>query len=419
MSAPAARSGIEALLAVAPAWSGLVPAASVVSLAGRWLLHAGPPLADPRNPPAPILSSAVLACMHEGWADSEEAAEGAIREGRIALACAQQHRCVTPLAALVSPGTSMLRVSDRAGRVAPVHAPLTTFGGADLRFGTRDPRILERLRMRDTEWTEILRPALDEPIDLAAIAAEGIARGDDLHNRTTAATQALAERIGARLAKQPALERSRVDALMSGLASTPLFFLTLWMAAARLMLSAAERGAPGTLVTRMGGNGEAFGITLARRPQTWCTLPSAAPRGPYLDAALTSLSPLGAIGDSAVIDALGFGGQALCFAPEPRAALEPYLPDGRGRLARSTSADEGGDRSRTPDPYQSLLEAAHPAFAGVGVRVGLDAARIAASPLLPVVTLGMVEKTGARGLLGRGVLLPPRELFVNAVRETS
>ena len=399
MSAPASLSGIDALLAVAPAWSGLVPASSVVSLAGRWLLHAGPPLADPCNPPAPILSSAVLACIHEGWADGMDAAERAIRAGRITLASAQQHRCVTPLAALVSPGTSMVQVSDCGGCVAPVHAPLTTLGGPDLRFGTRDPRILERLRMRDTEWTAVLRAALSEPIDLLTIAAAGIADGDDLHNRTTGATQALAERLGARFSKLPVFERSRIDALMGALASTPLFFLTLWMAAAKLMLCAAEQGAPGTLITSMAGNGEAFGVALARRPQTWCTLPARAPQGPYLDATLTSLSPLGAIGDSAVIDALGFGGQALAFAAEPRAALEPYLPEGSVPCA--------------------LLEAAHPAFASVGVRVGMDAARIAASPVLPVVTLGMVEQTGSRGLLGRGVMLPARELFLNAVRETS
>ena len=399
MSAPVNRSGIDALLAVRPSWSGLTPAAAVVALEGRWLLHAGPPLADPRDPPAPILSSAVVACLYEGWAENMDAAEHAVRAGNITLAPAQDHCCVTPLAALVSPSTSMVAVHDRAGGVRPVHAPLTTLGGPDLRFGTREGQILERLRLRDTEWTAVLRPALSEPIDLVAIAAEGIAGGDDLHNRTTAATQALVGRLGARFAKRPELERGRIDAFVSGLASTPLFFLTLWMAAAKLMLSAAEHGVPGTLVTRMGGNGEMFGIALARSPHTWTTVPALPPQGPYLDAARSAFSPLGAIGDSAVIDALGCGGQALGFAPEPRAALESYLPAGS-----------------IPSP---LLEAAHPAFADAGLLVGLDAARIATSPVLPVVTLGMVEKTGERGLLGRGVLVPPRELFVNAVRDTS
>jgi hypothetical protein len=337
--------------------------------------------------------------VYEGWFGSVDAAERGIREGHVTLVPAQQHRCVTPLAALVSPSTSMVAVHDREGRVAPVHAPLATLGGPDLRFGTRDARILECLRLRDTEWTAVLAPTLAEPIDLTAIGSEGIAHGDDLHNRTAGATQVLAERLGERLANAASPERGRIDAFMGALASTPLFFLTLWMAAAKLMLSAAEQCEPGTLITSMGGNGEVFGIALAQRPQTWHTLPAPAPQGHYLDPALKAFAPLGAIGDSAVIDALGFGGQALAFAPEPRAALEPYLPAGS-----------------VPCP---LLEVAHPGFARVGAHVAMDAARIVTSPVLPVVTLGMVEKSGERGLLGRGVMLPPRELFVNAIRETS
>jgi hypothetical protein len=235
----------------------------------------------------------------------------------------------------------------------------------------------------------------------------------------------LSERLAARFKKMP--QDSCVDALLSGLAATPLFFLTIWMAAAKLMLSAAEQREPATLITAMGGNGEVFGIALARRPHVWVTVPAPAPQGPYLDPGLGAFSALGAIGDSAVIDALGFGGQALAFAPEPRAALEPYLPkvaEGIG-LARSRPAPhEGGSQSREPDPgeplpSQSLLEAAHPAFANAGIRVGMNAARVAASLKLPVVTLGMVEKTGERGLLGRGVMVPPRELFSNALREIS
>ena len=56
-----ARSGLDALLAVRPRWLGLVPALQRIERDGRWLLHAGAPFADACNPPAPIVSSAVLA----------------------------------------------------------------------------------------------------------------------------------------------------------------------------------------------------------------------------------------------------------------------------------------------------------------------------------------------------------------------
>jgi hypothetical protein len=389
---------IDALLAVRPVWSGLAAAASVVGLEGRWLLHAGPPLSDPCHPPAPILSSAVLACLHEGWAENEAAAEHAVRAGSIRFEPAQHHRCVTPLAALISPGTRLVAVQEESSRVRPVHAPLTTLGGPDLRFGTRDPRILERLRLRDTLWTDLLGRLLAEPIALLPIAAQAIAEGDDLHNRTTTATRLLAERLATRM-HGTQIDAQKSESLLQGLASTPLFFLSLWMAAGKLILSATEHSEPRTLITRMGGNGEVFGIAVAGRPDAWCSLPALAPKGPYLDPALSTHGTLGAIGDSAVIDVLGFGGQALVFAPEPRAALEPYLPPG--------------------SVPSSLPLAAHPAFAATGLRVGIDAARIADGSVSPVITLGMVEKTGTQGLLGRGVMTPPCELFVNAVKEVS
>ena len=108
--------------------AGEAPAAYVERMA-RAKAEAGWRRMLQRNlPPAPILASAVLACMYEGWTDSADAAERAIRSGSITLAPAQEHRCVTPLAALVSPRTSMVAVHDRAGRAAPVHAPLSTLG---------------------------------------------------------------------------------------------------------------------------------------------------------------------------------------------------------------------------------------------------------------------------------------------------
>ena len=116
-------------------------------------------------------------------------------------------------------------------------------------------------------------------------------------------------------------------------------------------------------------------------------MPSAAP----------DAQALGAIGDSAVIDALGFGGQALQLAPEPRDALLGFLPAEFAALPAE------------------LLSVVHPAFKGIGLRVGLNAERVVARAAPPVVTLGMVERTGSSGLLGRGVYRPPLELFQKAL----
>ena len=388
--------GLEALCGVRPMWTRLARADALFTCEGRWLLHAGPPYAHARVPPAPVLSSAVLACLYEGWAASEADAESMIARGEVRLESAQAHRCVTPLAALVSPSTTVIVVEDQHGAVAPAYAPLGTTGGPDLRFGTRDTGILARLRLRDTGQAQTLAAALSEPIDLFAIALDAVKGGDDLHNRTAAATRCLVQTVSTRL-EGSTVPREHAARLIAALDSTPLFFLTFWMAAAKLILSAAESRAPASLVTCMAGNGEVFGVVLAGAPGRWVTMPTTAPQGPRMPGVPDEAQALGAIGDSAVIDALGFGGQALQFAPEPEAALRDYLP----RNFREIPS--------------AVLTARHPAFDDIDLRVGLDAARIVASGIAPLVTLGMVERTGARGLLGRGVFRPPVALFRRAL----
>jgi len=382
---------LERLLAVRPVWSGITRAASVFGR-GRWLLHAGPPYSDTAAIPAPVVSSAVLAILHERWAGSEREAEALIHEGGVRLESAQAHRCVTPLAALVTPSTPLCVVTDAQGAVPSVYAPLGTTGGPDLRFGTRDHAVLARLTRRLAE-ADALATVLDRPVDLFALAHAGIAGGDDLHNRTTAATAALASELPARSTNAAPAARAALTALTDALAQTPLYFLTLWMAAARLVLSAAEGDPSCTLITRMAGNGVEFGLSLGADPQHWITVPAQPPIG----ATASSAQALGALGDSAVIDALGFGAQALRLAPEPREALRPFLP-----------ATFESDSAR-------LTSAPHPAFSTFALRVGLDAKTIASIGIAPGVTLGMVASDGKSGLLGRGVYIPPLELFTRAV----
>ena len=388
----------DALVAVRPRWTRVQPAARCVPLTGRWLLHAGPPYEPGQRPPAPVLASARLACRHEGWATTDAEAHALIERGEIRLESAQRWRCVTPLAALVSPSTTMAVVEDAAGAVPATFAPLGTTNGPDLRFGTADPSILERLRRREEVESRILERALREPIDLIALARRGLGDGDDLHNQTSGATLALHGTLALRLGE---IATRPERAFLEALASTPLYFLTLWMAAARLMLSAAEARAPGTCVTSMAGNGLAFGVQIAARPGHWFTTAARAPEGPRLAHSPADALALGAIGDSAVIDALGFGGQALALADGVRNALQPWLSDEPSAVAAA------------------LLGTSHPAFLDIGVRVGMDAQRIVERNLPPLVTLGMVAANGIDGLLGRGVYRPSVEVFGRALGTAS
>ncbi|TCK34854.1 uncharacterized protein DUF1116 [Paraburkholderia sp. BL8N3] len=386
MSTQAANSAALArIYAVRPQWRAVAAARDAVGLPDFTLLHAGPPYDDPHDPPAPVLSSAVMCCLHENWAPTEAEAARLIASGGVRLASAQSFGVVTPLAAVVSPSATLVEVCDANDPAHRAWSLLGSGAGPQIRFGTRNHALLERLEWRDTMLASALAEALESgPIDLLALAAAGLADGDDLHARTTAATAALRERLAPRM-REPA-----VDTMLR---ETPLFFLTLWMAACHLMMdAAASNGADPacTLVVALAGNGRSVGVRLAGNPSRWSTLAADAPRGPRLDAASQTLAaPL--TGDSGVIDAAGFGAQALSLAPEPAQAFAGWLP--------------AAWRSEQPP----LLAGAHPAFGGH--RCALDAAAVSSMRIAPLAAIAMIGADGRAGLLGRGLYAAPVELF--------
>ncbi|WP_033841065.1 DUF1116 domain-containing protein, partial [Bordetella bronchiseptica] len=114
----------RAVTAVRPVLAGLLPAREAFAYPQRTLLHAGPPLPGDGEIPWPMLNSIVNAALYEGWAVDRADALYGVRTGAIRLAPAQDHRCVVPLAAILSPSQHVQVVRDAAGRAAPCHAAL-------------------------------------------------------------------------------------------------------------------------------------------------------------------------------------------------------------------------------------------------------------------------------------------------------
>jgi hypothetical protein len=395
------RRALARLLNVEPAWTAVRRAREALGMPDRTLLHAGPPLCEPTRPPAPLLSSAVLCCLYEGWAQDVAQAERLVRSGIVHLAPAQDYGAVAPLAALISPATMLVQVSDLAPRGGARRAwsLLGSGAGPQLRFGSRDPAILPRLAWRDGVLAEQLARVLrDAPVPLLPLAAAGLAGGDDLHASTAAANRALCEVLRPRLLPDDGAAR-HADAVAAMLGQTPLFFLTLWMAACHLMLDAAANDgsdADASLVVALAGNGEQAGIRLAGRPAQWHTAWATAPQGPRLDPAVATAVASPVIGDSGVIDALGCGGQALSHAPAIAQVLEPWLPPQWEQRAAS------------------LLAGHHLGLGAHGMPVALDCAAVAPGRE-PLTAIAMLDAAGERGLLGRGVYIPPAGLFASAL----
>lgn len=211
------------------------------------------------------------------------------------------------------------------------------------------------------------------------VGRAGIDGGDDLHAQIAAANgallRALEARVGSGAADYPA--------------SAGQFVLDLWMAACGTMLNAAAGVPESRLVVGAGGNGRTFGVRLAGDSKRWLEMPAPTPAGPLFDPAFAEIEILPAVGDSAVIDACGFGAMAMRSAPAVAEMMAPHLP--AGFVERS----------------ETMLVGPHPAFAESGIRVGIDAGRLAASGS-SAVNLAMIDAAGNKGLVGRGTCLIPQ-----------
>ena len=384
---PSNARALERIVSVVPRWTGVSAAGDAVGLADRVLLHAGPPLPEPPRPPPPMLNAAVLACLHEGWADSDAKAEQLIADGKVTLEPSCTRRVSTPLVSMVSAGTTLATITD-AATGAVWHAFLGTGAGAQMRFGARDRAILERLSFRERELKAGFTELLTEPVDLLSIARSALTEGDDLHNRLSSATAVLHAVLGTRKAESPAAQ-----AALRTVLEAPLYFLNVWMPACALMLDAAAGVEGSTLVTRLAANGQTTGIQLAGSTGGWFTAPAAPVQGPFMKGAPENPQFPPATGDSGIIDAFGLGGQVLRRAPSLLAAFAPWLQE--------------------DDAQRALAQVCgmHPVL---GVPVALDAAAVVRSGKPALLSTGMVSADG-RGLLGRGLCAMPVALFQAAL----
>ncbi|KQZ01482.1 hypothetical protein ASD45_11945 [Pseudolabrys sp. Root1462] len=367
----ATHASFERLLAAVPQLEGCAALGSFVALPDKTLLHAGPPFHKGEAIPAPVLNSAAAAAQFEGWAGDFTAARRAITSGDIRLAPAQDHAVVTPLAFVVSPSMPALCVSDAAGHVSPRYTPVNDGPppGA-LRFGARHEGQFARLALL-ARIGQALGDALRDAVPVLPIMKAGLVGGDDLHGRVSAANSALADVLAPRLSGE-------ADDYLS-LANQ--FVLNVIMAACAVMIAAGDGVEGSRLVTATGGNGIRFGWQLASACGIWQTAAAAAPVGPHFPHT-TGRRFLPAIGDSAVIDACGFGAAALRHAPVMIAVLRGHVPESYFDATASTA-----------------FIGSHPAFP-LDLKLGLD---IDATGPARGVMLAAVDADGEAGLVGRGI----------------
>jgi hypothetical protein len=394
--AAANREAVARLEAVEPRALSVAPAGEVMpGLADGMLLHSGPPIAWERvcDPQRRALLAAVV---FEGWAPDRDEAERLLARGEIALASGNAHAHVGPMTGVCSPSMPVWIVADEASGTR-AFSTLNEGPGRTLWFGVGDDESVERLRFFRDELGPALARLLEHsgPIDVFALAAEGLAMGDELHMRSQATRNLLIRELA------PAFAAVGGEASARFIAGNHHFFLNLTMAAAKCASLAASGVEGSSVVSLISRNGTDVGIQLAGLPGRWFTAPAAPVQDVLLrdghgeeDAALD-------IGDSAVLECIGLGGMALAAAP----ALAAFFG--------GTPAD---NMARTELMAQiCAARSSRFTIAGTGTPVGIDARLVAELEITPQITTGVLHATSGAGQIGAGVAHQPLEPFRAAV----
>lgn len=381
---PADRLAFDRAMVTQPVWNRFDTAAEALALPKNTLLHAGPRFESLDQIPQPVMNSACVAAVYEGLASDFARAEAMIRAGEITLHPAQDHGVVVPLAAVISGSMPLHAVYDAWRGKIRCFAPINGGAKPSLRLGLRSEAVLDHIRWLNTRLRDALAAGLGEGIPLVPLAALGLRDGDDCHGHTPAAGAALAREIRAR-------HQGPMDADAAAfIEATPSLFLNLWMAATKCMMTAAAGTEASGLITAAGGNGHAVGIQVAGAPGHWVTAPAAPPEGDL--GPLPADRALGAIGDSAVVDAFGLGAMAFANAPQQRSAMAAFLPEDPKMLS------------------DALSLGTHPYFQGLSQGLGLSLRRVAETGKAPIISLGVIDRLGEHGRLGGGIATLPLDL---------
>jgi hypothetical protein len=384
-----------------PTLVDVATAADVVPAIGsRTLLHCGPAI-EWDAVVDPLRRSMRAAAVAEGWATDVEHADRLLAGGDIELSPATDHATVVPMATAMGPSTPVFVVENRVGGTR-AYAPINQGPGETAWFGRETAAAIGRLEFLRDVAAPLLREvvAASGPVDVLALAAQGVQIGDDIHMRTQGTTSLLIRNLLPYLADLPRPGGVELARFLSG---NHLFFLNLAMAAARSLTLSAEQVPGSSIVTTMCRNGTTFGIRLAGNDTLFVSdAPPVEDAMYYPDYGPDSSAP--DIGDSAVLELIGLGGAAAAGSP----AVAGFLG---GRMSDALAVTEemalicAGSSSRFQLPTWNYR----------GTPLGVDARHVVDLGLAPKITTGILHASAGVGQIGAGVATAPLACFRAAV----
>jgi hypothetical protein len=397
------RTALQRLVDARPMLVDCRPAGEALGLAGRIVLHAGPPLAW-EQACATVQSAVLCAVRYEGWAPDEAAARDLVRRGGIRLAPCHQGGAVGPMTGIVTPSMPVFIVENQSHGNRG-HVTINEGLGKVLRFGATDAGVVERLHWLAREAGPLLGAALRSSggIDLRAIMAQAVRMGDEMHQRNTAASCLLARALFPHLARSGA-DSAALARLAEFIAGNDQFFLNLAMAAGKASTDPCLGVPDSTLVVTMARNGTDFGIRVAGLPDHWFTAPVEMPGGLYFPGFGTEdANP--DMGDSAIVETIGLGAFAMAAAPA---------------VVRFVGAGGFQDALRISAEMAEICLGEHPHFRVPtlderGTPVGIDIRKVVETGITPLINTGIAGKIPGTGQVGAGVARAPLACFEQAL----
>jgi Protein of unknown function (DUF1116) len=398
-------AAVERLDSAQPLLVGVGTARDLLpDMGARTILHAGPPI-DWADMSGPLRGAVLGAAVYEGLADDLEDAERRAAAGELEFGPCHERGAVGPMAGVVSASMPMC-VIENATHGNRAFCTFNEGLGKVLRYGANDADVLARLAWIRDVLSRVFARALErlgEPVDLRAMTAQALQMGDEAHNRNRAATSLLLRTLLPALIEldEPSADTAAVARFIAG---NDHFYLNLGMPAAKASADAAAGIERSSIVVAMARNGTEFGVRLSGTGDRWFNGPSGMIDGLYLP----GYGPEDAnpdIGDSTITETVGLGGFAMAAAP----AIVRVVGGGPEDALEATRAmyDIAWGESRS---YQI------PALGFRGTPTGIDCREVVHTRVLPFVNTGIAHREPGVGQIGAGLVKPPMEAFVKAVR---
>ena len=236
--------------------------------------------------------------------------------------------------------------------------------------------------------------------------AQALQMGDEGHNRNRAGTSLLLRELLPALIEldEPSADVAAVARFIAG---NDHFFLNLTMPASKAMRRRrGGRRRARRSSTTMARNGTEFGIRLSGTGDRWFTGPSGMIDGLYLPGYRAPRTPTPT--------------SATARSPRPSASAASRWRPRRRSCASSAAAPRTRSRPRAA-MYEITLGREPSATrsrrsASAARRSGSTAARSSTRGVLPFVNTGIAHREPGVGQIGAGLVKPPMEAFVEAVR---